>query len=594
MKKALILSVVVFSFFSASCARMLAKGMKLPNKPQGYRSIKNVKVPMRDGIRLATDIYLPAKGNKHPVILCRLPYGKRTLGAMPMVGKLLAGQGYAFVVQDTRGRFDSEGEFFPMIDEAEDGEDTVKWLRTVPWFDGRLGTWGASYFGYTQWALAPSAPELKAMYLGITSANMTEVAYGGGEVKLMANLSFASFVQKRKGKFVSPCRQYYAAWTLPLIDAENDLGSDLKFFNDSVSPQKMLSLYDKMDYEDKYEKVTGAAYMQAGWYDIFIGPQLKDFVKLRKRGQGAAKHSKIVIGPWTHLGNMGGDGSVSFGKLREKPFDFTKSVEWFDLWIKEEHRPIALEPPIKMFVMGANYWREEYEWPLERTEFTPYYLHSNGRANSIRGSGRLDINPPDDQQRVDRFDYDPMNPVLTLGGNNLIIPIPSLCNVDISALSGAVDQRPVEARDDVLVFSTPALENDVEVSGPIKVVLYASSSAPDTDFTAKLVDVHPDGKAVNLADGLIRALYREGLRSQAKPIKRGTVYKYEIDLWDTSNVFRAGHKIRVEISSSNFPRYSRNLNILGAQELAKSGRIAHQVIYHDKEHPSHILLPIIP
>jgi putative CocE/NonD family hydrolase len=287
------------------------------------------------------------------------------------------------------------------------------------------------------------------------------------------------------------------------------------------------------------------------------------------------------MGPWGHgISQSGRVGDLDFGKdsvikLREI------QTKWFDYWLKGNEADGYKWAPFRIFVMGSNQWRDEQEWPLERTRFTPYYFHSRDSANALKGDGRLNAVKPGNES-FDRFVYDPNNPVPTLGGCNLV-----------GCPAGPRDQTRAENRNDVLVFTSDKLEADLEVTGPVKAILYAASSASDTDWTAKLVDVHPDGRPINLCDGIMRARYRQSLRNPTL-IQPGKIYRYEIDLWVTSNVFLAGHKIRVEISSSNFPRFDRNPNT-GA-DFGKSAEIikATQTIYHDMEHPSHILLPVIP
>jgi putative CocE/NonD family hydrolase len=312
------------------------------------------------------------------------------------------------------------------------------------------------------------------------------------------------------------------------------------------------------------------------------------------REQGStpeARQSKLLIGPWSHgaQGSAIGERNFGFGSTAafiDLQIDFVSlQVRWFDHFLKGKDTGILNEAPIKLFVMGANVWRDEQEWPLARAVETRYYLHSAGHANSLNGDGTLNTSIPD-SETADHYAYDPAHPVTTRGGALLMSP---------EFPSGVYDQRPTENREDVLVYSTPALEQDVEVTGPISVHLWAVSSAPDTDFVARLVDVHPDGYAQNLTDGIIRARYRNFARGeQPSLIEPGKAYEYEIDLWATSNVFKKGHRIRLDITSSNFPRWDRNPNTgheFGADaEMA----IANQTILHDAEHPSYMVLPIVP
>jgi putative CocE/NonD family hydrolase len=292
-----------------------------------------------------------------------------------------------------------------------------------------------------------------------------------------------------------------------------------------------------------------------------------------------------MVGPWVHSIGLNPVGAIDFGP--EAAVDLTRvQLRWYDHWLKGVNNHADTDPPIKIYVMGDNHWRYEQEWPLARTVYTNYYFQSGGRANSLNGDGTLTTTPPkDDQASKDTFVYDPSSPTPTLGGNNC-------CWTDIVPM-GPFDQRAAERRDDVLVYTSSEMTDPVEVTGPLVVKLFASSSAPDTDFTAKLVDVHPNGLAQNIQDGIVRARYRSSNTSPSL-IEPGRTYEYSIDLWSTSNTFLPGHRIRVELASSNFPRFDRNLNT--GEDPAKSTRIAkaNQVILHDPQHPSHIVLPVIP
>ncbi len=330
---------------------------------------------------------------------------------------------------------------------------------------------------------------------------------------------------------------------------------------------------------DSLAKVSAPNITISGWYDIFVSQAFEHITRLKTESHSslARKNQYMIVGPWGHNVNPK-VGELNFGKEA----DFIKGEmqrKWFGHWLKGEDTDVDEWPPLRIFVMGANEWRDEKEWPLERTKYTPYYLHSEKRANSLSGDGTLSTVKPSGEA-PDSYLYDPDDPVPTKGG----------CNLTVSA--GPFDQRKTEERKDVLVFSSEILQEEVEVTGPVKVILYAASSATDTDWTGKLVDVYPDGRAMNICDGIIRARYRNG--GKAELIEPGKIYRYEIDLWPTSNAFLAGHRIRVEISSSNFPRFDRNPNTghkFGADDVTIE---AEQTVYHDARHPSHILLPIIP
>ena len=574
----------------------------------------DVPTKLRDGTTLRANVYRPLGEGKWPVLLTRLPYGKD----LPLGGAILdpvqvARRGYVVIVQDTRGRFTSEGEWDPMRREAEDGYDTIEWAAQLPYGTGDVGMYGASYFGFTQWsaaALQPSA--LKAMIPFVTwNDPLNGVMFRGGalELGLMANwqLMMGLDVQLRRygsspqdlGRAIYMLAQDMDAmgtqgyWSLPLKEFAPHKRNDVApaFFEPIEHPMDR-ELTEPMTILGKHEKVTVPTFNIGGWYDIFLKDTISNFKTMREQGSTPqARQSKLLIGPWTHGGQgiLVGDINFGFGSTAafiDLQIDFVSlEVRWFDHWLKGIDTGMMKEAPIKLFVMGANVWRDEQEWPLARAVNTPYYLHSNGQANSLNGDGILSAERPGDEA-ADHFSYDPADPVITRGGALLMAP---------EFPAGSFDQRPTEGRQDVLVYTTPALERDVEVTGPITVRLWAVSSAPDTDFVARLVDVHPNGYAQNLTDGITRARYRNFARGEAPSlIEPGKAYEYEIDLWATSNLFKAGHRIRLDVTSSNFPRWDRNPNTgheFGADaELA----VAHQTLLHDQYHPSSVLLPIVP
>jgi len=578
--------VVALSAALSSCGKLRAKRLGIEQPSYRVRVERNVMVPVSDGTGMATDIYFPVGLDKAPVILVRTPYGKGIIGLLGRddTAKTFARRGYIYIVQDVRGRYGSEGEFYPFTSDGQDGKDVIEWVEKQDWFDGNLGTYGASYLGTTQWFASPGE-EIDAMHLTVTSPDLREVLYTGGELHLMTVYFWSVMMGEHKanlGMATKIGRLDDYVYTLPLDQADDKAGRDVLYFNQSLDLQEIWQVYEKVNFEEKYKQVSAPAVFVAGWYDMFLGPQLKDFNRLREEGAGNADDSILIVGPWGH--GSGGDGSAEYGEEggRKDVTGPAHYLDWFDYWLKGKDNGVPEWAPVKIFVMGENVWREEQEWPLARTEYTSYYLHSGGDANTRSGDGVLSTEMPEGNQPADEFVYDPEDPVPTLGGNNLGLNL------------GAYDQGKVEDREDVLVYTTPVLEEDVEVTGPITAMIYAASSAKDTDFTMKLVDVYPDGTAVNIQDGIVRAMYRDNDPMDPTPLTPGEVEEYTMDLWATSNLFKAGHKIRVEVSSSNFPRFNRNLNtggpIPGATEIVK----AEQTVYHDAERPSRIILPVIP
>jgi putative CocE/NonD family hydrolase len=341
-----------------------------------------------------------------------------------------------------------------------------------------------------------------------------------------------------------------------------------------------------------YEQVTVPALHIGGWYDLFLGPTLENYTGMKRRGGSALarQHQRLLIGPWSHGSWTGIFPHRSYGLAANGDVMDLVGVQlrWFDHWLKGVDNGVQQEKPVKLFVMGLDQWREEDDWPLPDTHFRSYYLHSGGHANSAAGDGMLSTEVPTTEEAEDVYLYDPRRPVPTVGGAILLsFQAPEM-------EQGLHDQRSVEAREDVLCYSTPILEQPVEVTGPIELALFVSSSARDTDFTGKLVDVYPDGRAEILTDGILRTRYRESF-SQPKLLEPGQIYELHLDLWATSNLFRAGHRIRLEVSSSNFPRFDRNTNTGGTIETETEQDVVQAVnrVYHDATHPSHLLLPII-
>jgi len=560
----------------------------------------DVPVPMRDGVTLRANVYRPPEG-RWPVLLTRLPYGKDLpLGSASLDPIQAVRRGYVVIVQDTRGRFASEGEWRPFELEADDGFDTVEWAARRPYADGQVGMFGVSYFGFTQWAAAiKQPPALKAIAPRITwSDALNGFAFRGGAMELgtPANwglqMGFDQFAKQHRGNlpaigaaFVGLTREMDALASdgyasLPL----NEFGPlrrhpVLARFFEQVERPLAPEMLDPVTIKGKHDRVQVPSLNVGGWYDIFLADTITNFQAMRALGRPA----KLLIGPWTHLDARMPVGELNFGFASQAGFinlqyDMDRlQLRWFDHWLKSVDTGMLAEPPIKIFVMGTNVWRDEQEWPLARAVPTPYYLHAGGA---------LRVDPPSASVAPDRFVYDPADPVPTHGGALLMAP---------EYLTGPRDQRAIEARPDVLTYTTDVLERDMEVTGPVTVSLWACSSAPDTDFVARLVDVYPDGRAYNLTDGILRARYRRGFSNEVF-LEPGVPERFDIDLWATSNVFRAGHRVRLQVTSSNFPRWDRNPNTghrFGTDSLADL-RTAEQTILHDADHPSHVLLPVVP
>jgi putative CocE/NonD family hydrolase len=541
---------------------------------------------MRDGVELSANIVLPEAEGSFPVIIVRTPYGKGNPDDEGE-GDHWASRGYGHVFQDCRGTGQSGGRWEPGIYEAGDGLDSYSWVLQQPWCDGKIGTSGGSYLGYTQVISASQAGDyLKAMFTIVPAIDWYKgIAYVGGAFRLQMSMGWGSGMLKpTKGEEAGLPEDWNlekAYWHLPLSRWDETIGYKVDFMRHWIAHPVYDDYWVPANAFKSIEQVKAPNITVTGWYDIFI-KQAFDYVSAVRQQGGSAiarKHCHLVVGPWGHGPNWV-MGERDFGK--EKMMDVEQlQKRWFAHWLKGQDTGLDELAPYRIFVMGKNIWRDENEWPLKRTEYTKYYFHSDGSANTLKGDGALSTEKCGDEPG-DKFVYDPENPVPTHGGFLML------------AEGGPLDQREIEKREDVLVYTSKALEKDMEVTGPVKVVLYAASSATDTDWTGKLVDVYPDGRAFNLCDGIIRARYRDSpLGEKLSLIEPGKVYRYEIDLWVTSNVFLKGHRIRVEISSSNFPRFDRNPNTghkFGTDaELQK----AKQKVYHNSEYPSCIVLPVI-
>jgi uncharacterized protein len=550
------------------------------------RMVFDVKVPMRDGARLSADVYLPDGPGRFPTVLLRTPYDNNT-DLLIQKGRRLANHGYACVIQDCRGRFDSEGSYEPFVNEGPDGFDTQEWVGQQDWCDGRIGMAGASYLGLVQWTSAP----LRSRYLTclaprVMAADLfSGLSFPGGALQLNVLMSWGMRTSGHTAQSIDYDNWREAFRALPLWEADRAAGRDLPFWRDWLEHATYDEYWASQNVEARWGEIAAPALNMGGWYDLYSSHTFRAFAGLRAQGRTPeARASKLIVGPWPHaLSTSTKTGDVDFGAASMVDLEALE-LRWFDHWLKGIDNGIMDEPPIRLFIMGTNVWRDEHEWPLARTDWQRWYFHSGGRANTLLGDGALSPDEPADEP-ADTFVYHPEHPVPTVGGN-------TCCSPHIVPW-GPYDQRDVEMRGDVLCYTSEPLGRDLEVTGPITVVLYAATDAPDTDWTAKLVDVRPSGYAVNLCDGIVRARYRESV-TEPTLLTPGEVYRYEIDVMVTGNVFRTGHRIRVEISSSNFPRFDRNQNTGHPIGRDREIRVARQTVWHSRAHPSHIVLPVIP
>lgn len=546
----------------------------------------DVKVPMRDGVNLSAEIYLPDAPGTFPTVLMRTPYDNNGYWHIDQC-RQLANRGYVCVMQDCRGRYDSDGTYYPFRDEAEDGFDTQEWIGRQPWSNGRIGMAGASYMGWVQ----ISSAMLRSQYLTclvprvICADLYSGLVYRGGALQLHLCMMWGMRTSARTQQNVD-----YEDWretfrTLPLATATSVNGWELPHWNDWLAHPTYDEYWSSMNLETKWGEFVTPAFNMCGWYDLYSDKAFTDVMGMRQNGRTKeARQSRLIMGAWPHILNTSSkSGGVDFGANSLADLNGME-LRWFDYWLKDIDNGVTNEAPFRLFIMGGNFWRDEHEWPIARTDWQKWHFHSGGKANTSKGDGTLALLEPKDEP-ADHYVYDPNHPVQTIGGNNCCLPhlVPW----------GPHDQRDIEMREDVLCYTSAPLEQDLEVTGPIKVILYAATDGRDTDWTGKLVDVRPSGFATNLCDGILRARYRESF-SEPTLLEPGVVYRYEIDLMVTGNVFLRGHRIRVEISSSNFPRFDRNLNTGLSTTTSAEMRVAKQTVLHTKQYPSHILLPVIP
>jgi uncharacterized protein len=561
----------------------------------------NATIPMRDGTLLRADVYRPASGGPFPALLIRTPYGEPAIRTAPVRPALEAG--FAVVLQYCRGTGTSDGDFTPFESEADDGVDCIEWCARQDWCDGRVGMWGSSYMGMVQFAAAVQAPPaLKCLAPTVTPADYYGgLAYRQGAFQLGQLLGWYTMKSAQTVGYRAMAGEDVTADGAALRAHTANLGAGYRHLpaRDMPAISRILPAWQRwLDHErrDEYwnelsyaarrDRITTPALHVGGWFDLFLGGTLDNYRTLRQHAatEHARRNQALIVGPWTHGDQTGTAGELSFGLAASAPAIGLEQlqVSFLRRFVTGEPEDPAL-PRVRLFVMGDNVWRDEEDWPLPRTEWTRWYLHPDGVLSPAA---------PQPDAAASHYRYDPADPVPTAGGQVLMPPGP---DGGVGWMAGPRDQRAVEARPDLLCFTSGVLADDLEVTGPLAVTLHAATSAADTDFTAKLVDVWPDGRAMGLADGIVRARFRGGA-GQPAAITPGQVYSYEIDLIATSQVFKAGHRVRVEIASSNFPCFDRNPGN-GAPAATATERdfvVAEQTICHDAGHPSYITLPVIP
>ena len=588
---------------------------------------QKVMMPMRDGIRLATDIYRPKTDKKVPVIFSRTPYNFNSWGDGQQKTRTaerayeVVQEGYAYVVQNERGRYYSEGEWDILGIPLTDGYDAFSWMKDQPWSNGKIGTLGCS--STAEWQMAVAAldhPSHAAMVPQSFGAGVGRVGdyyeqgnwYRGGAEQL---LFFAWLYGVEHDKYkpripqgasqedlIRISRFYDLAPENPPVDMSEAL-AHLPIQDILQNIQGKREVFDKMvrrnpNHKDWYKgglyhddmEIGVPSFWFASWYDVSISPNLAlyNHVRNNSKDQFVKDNQYLVIAPTLHCRYTRATENTIVGErnVGDARLNYSEQIySWFDLWLKGENNNFKDNTPrVQYYTMGSNVWQSAESWPPENSELKTFYLTSGGKANSLYGDGRLSMKEPDSENAPDSFKYDPMNPVTSYGGN--------VCCTGNAVKGGAYDQQAMETRQDILVYTTEPLEEGMEVTGFIESSLYISSDAKDTDFTIKLVDVYPDGRAYNLDETIQRVRYREGYDKEVF-MQKDKVYKINLTPMATSNFFEKGHRIRIEVSSSNFPRFARNLNTGGKNYDEKQGVVARNSVHHSKQYPSQIRLPIV-
>jgi putative CocE/NonD family hydrolase len=610
----------LFIFAVAGLIALELPGCTMQNS--GSSNCHTEMVAMRDGSKLATDIYQPATAGRHPVVMLRSPYGA-TLGA-GCGAKFETQQldpyvkdGYVAIAQDVRGTNRSEGTFAPFAQEQNDGYDAVEWAGRQPWSDGSVSLVGGSYLGATQWQAAlAEPPHLTAITPTITAADyhddwayrngvfdplftmgwvtgafvpdgMTRTLRYQGATKADIDAQVAAWQQQREANLTSRWLPH-----LPLAGSWNPpVAQYAPFYADFLRHPYYDPYWARVDVNRQYGKVDAPTLITGAWYDLFAVGTIDAYWGMRdKAGTLAARQRTMLAMSWGGHSALSpaAPGQIDWGP---DPSDTTLAKRFVDHYAKGVDNGIEREPRVQLVVLvppdrglkGSSFLYKTTDFPAPGTRWARFYLASQGRANTRRGDGVLVAEQSSGEP--DHFAYDPMDPAPTRGGNDGgVSPLPG----------GAFDQSSIESRNDVLVYQSAPLADDMPVVGPVTVSFWASSSAPDTDFTAKLVDAHPDGFAHNVVDRIVRASLRRGSALPPEPTLRNRSYPYTINLGSTATIFRKGHRVLLEISSSNFPHYARNLNTGEPSETGSETAVAHQTIWHDDGHPSWLELPVLP
>lgn len=582
----LLIAVFSFSFIPPAEKSVISNDIRIErHKP----------VKMSDGVTLYADVYLPAAPGRYPTIVSSTPYGVQRDGAHEMFVRF-ARHGYAVVFFDVRGRYESEGKWEPFRNEAKDGYESVEWAAVQPFSNGKVATYGGSYVGHNQWAAASQAPpHLVAAFPSLASTNIyANWITMGGAFRLSFNYGWG--VVRMPNRIMLP--QYWHTESympenlkydnilmhLPLREMDIEFeGAPVQHYRDWLKHESYDDYWKDISDEERFNKIKVPTQTLGGWFDIFLMGTINGYTGMKKNGatQDARDGARMIIGPWGH-GPTQTFGGIDFTPAAMLDM-FQFHMRFYDYYLKGIGTGIENEKPVQLFYMGINKWRGETDWPIPGTRYRELYINSNGAANSVRGNGVLSFAEPA-SAGSDTYTYDPLNPVPTTGGNNCCGTL---------TLAGPHDQRPVERREDVLVYTSEYLTDTITIAGAVKMKLHAVTDGTDTDWMIKLVDVYPNDYAMPVSEGILRARFRSG-PDKMKLLTPNQSYEYEIDMTGTANVFLPGHRIRVDITSSNFPQFDRNPNTGEPLGISSKTRIAKQTIYHGGAALSYILLPVVP
>ncbi|MDE0297095.1 MAG: CocE/NonD family hydrolase [Candidatus Poribacteria bacterium] len=567
------------------------------------RFMWDTPVPMRDGVKLSADIYLPAAEVGYPVILLRTPYDN-IAPRFVEIAQYFSGEGYVVVIQDVRGRFDSEGHFEPRVNEGKDGYDTIEWIAGQPWSNGKIGMMGVSYGGTVQWLAARERPPHLVTVVSTATGGMRwmhDENYMNGKFpvfqfrwlnmtggRTMQHYPFEPLSSHQPG-VASPYNFNKIIRTRPLKDVDKAVGRTNTYWRTWLEHNTYDEYWQQMSFEDYFDKVDIPTLHITGWFDNCQWGELYMYNQMVARSPARGKQW-LLIGPWDHAGTSNPQAQLGDLTFTQEAVPDLKSIHlrWFDHWLKDEDNGHDADSKVKIFTMGKNVWREEESWPMPNMKNLKFYLHSGGRANTFEGDGTLDTAMPRNEPS-DHYVYDPEDPV-----PSVLDPESPLPPTDVNVLT--MDYRYAQHREDTVVYSSAPLKEELEVTGTAFITLYAASDCVDTDWIVLLCIALPDGKSIPISSAVMRASYRAGAARidspQPSPISPGEVYRYTIEFLATSMVFRRGQRLSLVVTSSLYPAYDLNPNTGAPIGEDVPSRLANQTIYHNAKYPSHILLPV--